>query len=64
MVKKLTEETVKVCDIRPLSMPYQDYRGKPTDSRVYSKLNLSFINLNRLQDTSDNVLRGILHLKG
>ena len=62
IVKKSTEETVKVCDIQPLSIPYQDFRRKPTDSRVYSNLNLSIITLNRLQDTLDSVLRGISHL--
>ena len=58
-----TEETVKVCDFRPLSIPYLDDRGKPSDSRVYSNLHLSIITENRLRATLDKVLRGISHLK-
>ena len=59
IVTKSTEETVKVCDFRPLSMPYLDDRGKPSDSRVYSNLHLSIITKNRLRATLDKVLRGI-----
>ena len=61
---KSTEETVKVCDFRPLSIPYLDDRGKLSDSRVYSNLHLSIITENRLRATLDNVLRGISHLRG
>ena len=60
---KSTEETVKVCDFRPLSMSYLDDRGKPSDSRVYSNLHLSIITKNRLRATLDKVLRGISHLR-
>ena len=54
---------MKVCDFRPLSMPYLDDRGKPSDSRVYSNLHLSIITKNRLRSTLDKVLRGISHLR-
>lgn len=62
IVTESTEETVKVCDFRPLSIPYLDDRGKPSDSRVYSNLQLSIITENRLRATLDKVLRGISHL--
>ena len=62
IVTESTEETVKVCDFRPLSIPYLDDRGKPSDSRVYSNLHLSIITENRLRATLDKVLRGISHL--
>ena len=63
IVTKSTEETVEVCDFRPLSIPYLDDRGKPSDSTVYSNLHLSIITKNRLRPTLDKVLRGISHLR-
>ena len=54
---------MKVCDVRPLSIPYLEDRGKPSDSRVYSNLHLSIITKNRLRATLDKVLRGISHLR-